>query len=400
MPGTPEQITGDWVNAVLRRTGMIGDSEAASIQVQVVGAETGFTSSVARVELSYDKPGTEGPRSLIVKLPSPHRRNRAVLEMLNVYEHEVRFYREIAGSLAVRVPRCYFGVIEAQSFSGLRRALRVLIKAAPARLTSLLAMSLVLLLSVRVRRFVLLLEDFDGTTQGDQLAGCTAEQAAGPLRALASLHATFWETSGVAHFNWLPVAGRGSKLMLSGFRRGRAAFLQRYGQLLAPESSEVLVWLEDHGDDLLDYFREFPMTVVHGDYRLDNLFWADSSTPGSVAVIDWQGIHRGPGVTDLAYFLASSLSPEVSDQDEARLVCLYHEELRQNGVEGYPLEQCHHNYEVAKLVLVCRLVSGIDFVDLGEGRGKALRECFVARVFARLPQPPYERFLSAAGGIA
>jgi len=39
MLDTPEQITGDWVNAALRRAGMIGDSEAASIQVQVVGTE-------------------------------------------------------------------------------------------------------------------------------------------------------------------------------------------------------------------------------------------------------------------------------------------------------------------------------------------------------------------------
>ena len=48
------------------------------------------------------------------------------------------------------------------------------------------------------------------------------------------------------------------------------------------------------------------MTVVHNDFRLDNMLFSDAADRAPLTVVDWQtvGLGRGPG--DIAYFLGSS----------------------------------------------------------------------------------------------
>ena len=49
-----------------------------------------------------------------------------------------------------------------------------------------------------------------------------------------------------------------------------------------------------------------PTTMIHGDFRADNLFF---EADGSVAAVDFQLIGTGRGVYDLAYFVTQSLDP-------------------------------------------------------------------------------------------
>jgi hypothetical protein len=75
---------------------------------------------------------------------------------LGIYEREVRFYAELAGSVPIRVPECYFGRIDDTGS-------------------------------------ILLLEDIRDLQVGDQVAGITEREAERIVDALAALHATFWE---------------------------------------------------------------------------------------------------------------------------------------------------------------------------------------------------------------
>lgn len=50
-----------------------------------------------------------------------------------------------------------------------------------------------------------------------------------------------------------------------------------------------------------------PVTIVHGDFRLDNMFFGTATGGLPFAVVDWQLIKRGRGVIDVAYFLAWSI---------------------------------------------------------------------------------------------
>merc|ERR1711908_149788 len=60
---------------------------------------------------------------------------------------------------------------------------------------------------------------------------------------------------------------------------------------------------------LLERLARPPLTLLHGDFRLENLRFSTCS-PVSVAAFDWQFVCRGRGAYDLAYFLALSRPPE------------------------------------------------------------------------------------------
>ena len=55
---------------------------------------------------------------------------------------------------------------------------------------------------------------------------------------------------------------------------------------------------------LLDDLATEPTTMVHGDWRADNLLFEPD---GSVAALDFQLIGTGRGTYDLAYFVTQSL---------------------------------------------------------------------------------------------
>jgi thiamine kinase-like enzyme len=63
-----------------------------------------------------------------------------------------------------------------------------------------------------------------------------------------------------------------------------------------------------------------PLTLVHADYRLDNLLYG---ADGTVTIIDWQTALWGPGPMDLASFLATSLTMEKRRHLEGALLSEY-----------------------------------------------------------------------------
>ena len=48
-------------------------------------------------------------------------------------------------------------------------------------------------------------------------------------------------------------------------------------------------------------------TLVHGDFRLENMFFGTSLGESGFAVIDWQDISHGEGVWDVAWFIGGCL---------------------------------------------------------------------------------------------
>ena len=85
-----------------------------------------------------------------------------------------------------------------------------------------------------------------------------------------------------------------------------------------------------------------PRTIVHADFRLDNLLF----TPGrpDPVVVDFQTITWGSGAYDLAYFIGGSLEPEVRRPAADDLIAGYHRALVTHGVDGYPLDALRMDY--------------------------------------------------------
>jgi aminoglycoside phosphotransferase (APT) family kinase protein len=86
-------------------------------------------------------------------------------------------------------------------------------------------------------------------------------------------------------------------------------------------------------------------SVVHADYRIDNLLFFPDPTRRPV-VVDWGGIAVGPPVADISYLLGASLPAEDRRAAEQQLVRGYHAGLLERGVDAMGWEECWHQYRV------------------------------------------------------
>src|SRR5690606_38609432 len=90
IPTTLDDVTPAWLSEAL------GEPVAAASLATIAQGE-GFMGQLARVRLSYGADGSSGaPPSLVIKLPTTQPGNRAVGEMMRLWEREHRFYDEVA----------------------------------------------------------------------------------------------------------------------------------------------------------------------------------------------------------------------------------------------------------------------------------------------------------------
>jgi aminoglycoside/choline kinase family phosphotransferase len=303
---TPEALTPDWLTAALTGGGHLRDTSVVDVTLRPLG--TGQMCDSVRVTPSYDPPGA-GPATLVAKLPAADPTSRATAVAMRSYEKEVRFYQQLAPHLPVRTPAVYHADIEVASGS-----------------------------------FVLLLEDMAPARQGDQLTGCTPAMAQVAVDELVRLHAPRWDDPALRELDWLhpdPDADRSASVALlamlwDGFRERYAADLPAHvhqaGDVLFANMDAYLVPADDG------------RTIVHGDYRLDNLLF--DATPGGtpVAVVDWQTCTVGPGAADVAYFVGAGLLEDDRRAVEADLVRRYHDALVAAGIAGYSFERFWRDY--------------------------------------------------------
>jgi aminoglycoside/choline kinase family phosphotransferase len=305
---TPEALTPEWLTAALAAGGHLGEARVVAAETTPVG--TGQMCDSVRVALTYDGP-TEAPPTLVAKQPAADPTSRATALSLRSYEKEVRFYQELAPTLAVRTP----GVLHAD-------------------------------IDPATAGFVLLMEDLAPATAGDQLAGCDAEAAALAVRELVNLHAPRWGDESLTALDWLhsesPDGHEMAATMLAMLWDG---FRQRYANDVLPHVSRA-------GDALFTGMRAYlggsasPATVIHGDYRLDNLLFFPAPASRLAGVVDWQTCALGPGVRDVAYFLGAGLDPAERARVEEGMVRDYHAGLEAAGVAGYAWDTCWEEYRL------------------------------------------------------
>jgi aminoglycoside phosphotransferase (APT) family kinase protein len=72
-----------------------------------------------------------------------------------------------------------------------------------------------------------------------------------------------------------------------------------------PVMNQVRDWLQAHIPE------SPPATIVHGDYKLDNVMWNPSDPPKPIAIFDWEMSTIGDPLADLGWLL--SYWPDASD---------------------------------------------------------------------------------------
>ncbi|MBX3372526.1 MAG: phosphotransferase [Phycisphaeraceae bacterium] len=143
--------------------------------------------------------------------------------------------------------------------------------------------------------------------------GCTTDDAAQVLAALASMHRAWRAPARQALLSPLPVWGDGERgaarphqRRADRFRGRLPRFLARYAHAMPPGLADRLVRLADRFEGLLSIADRWPRTLVHGDVHLENLLLPDGRAQ-PVALLDWQSASRGSGLVDAVRFLVESL---------------------------------------------------------------------------------------------
>jgi len=303
-------LTPSWLQAALRAAGH--EVTITKLAVEPVG--TGQLSVSLRARFETATPVSGLPGSVVLKLPSANQELRAFLRQ--AYLAEIGFYRELAATVDVDAPVCY------------------LVAATP-----------------DASSFTIVLQDLAPALPGDQIAGATVPEVAQATRNLAGLHGPRWGDPSLWDSPWLEAAKPGANHLAQMFPLMLPQVAERLGGSLSVADHETLSAV---GVVLDDFFtaRSHRYSLIHGDYRLDNLLFRDD---GRVFAVDWQTLTVGLPARDLAYVIGTSLSVADRRAAEADLVRGYWQELVGRGITSYTLEECFDDYRLG--MLHCSLIA-------------------------------------------
>jgi aminoglycoside phosphotransferase (APT) family kinase protein len=344
-PTTIEAITPAWLTAALRQSGHLDDCAVTHMRVVPLGEGAAILSRLARLNVTYDPPGT-GPPTFIMKVPTAKPDNRRIARVARAYYSEVSFYRELAARSPLRVPRWYAAELDESSGD-----------------------------------FVLLLEDLGMGRTADPLTGCTPADAETVIDALSRLHAAWWNHPTLPALTSFRSAADPSVIrsIATYFRETWPRFLERFGDSTPARALATIRTLAERMDVVVARTGGPPQTICHGDVRLDNLFFDLPDSP--IAAVDWQYCRRAVGPFDLADFLVYNLDVATRRAHEHDLLRRYYEGLRAGGVGGFGFDECLEDYRWAVLYWNQRAIT-TSIADPGNARGEALFASFRERCFA------------------
>lgn len=328
-------LTPEWLTGAMGR-------RVDDVALEPIGEGIGIVGQLARLHLR----GDDVPATAIAKMHSLHPENQGIAMHYGLYTTEAGFYTDCAHQLGVRVPTSFHAAASADGST-----------------------------------CVLLLEDMAGAVALDQVAGCPVDRAEQVVDDLAVLHARWWENPELDRMPWLrPLNNDAYKSITGHYGLGLDVVREHYGDVVPGASLDCAAHYGEIVADLYDWtYTHRPLTLVHTDLRLDNLFF-DHPDGSDLVMIDWQLTVRSLGAFDASYFLVESLTVDDRREHEEPLVRRYHEGLLAGGVTGYSWDDCwwDHRVSIATQFSIT-VVSAL--MDLGNDRGRDLADAMIRRQF-------------------
>ncbi len=354
VPRGPEEITAQWMQQALTAGGRSDLPPVLEIAREEIGSGAGFMGAILRCRLRYDEAKTPAERSpcapatVIVKLPSPLARNRRLGKRLGLYEREYDYYRLIASRAPVRSPALLYGDYEAGS-----------------------------------DRSVLVLEDFGGWQTVSHFDGASAEQTRRAIRAIAKLHGTYWNRTDLPPLNTFTdsFSTRRRTLLQLVYLANLAPTLARFGSFFSDDMRRLAETYASRIDSQIVRVAAGPKTLSHGDFRLDNIFFAAGRGDG-IAIIDWQVSGLRSPLFDVAYFLVGSVTTEVRRRIEREVLEEYTDIIGKMGVKGFTFEACWRLYREHSLANLLIMVVACGGLTLEDERRRQVVEVGLQRVLA------------------
>lgn len=338
IPSSISEVTPGWLAEV---TGF----DVAAITVEQIGVGVGVSSALYRVALE----STNGPATVVVKLPALDDAAVFTSSVLRMYVREVRFFNTLAASSPIRVPTCHFGAVDEET-----------------------------------SRFVIVMQDLAGMRVVDQLEGMALTDAERAIDALAAWHATWWgqadglAESGVTISLGDPIYPAILPMVFAEGWEKVTAGMEVSKQILdvGPRFAAAI-------PRLLTDLSQAPTTLAHGDYRADNMLFAPDD---SLVLLDFQLIGTGSGAYDLAYFVTQSLAPDVAADHERDLFARWQDGLRAAGVAADELTRMWDDYRKAAVFCLVYPIVASRGMDLADRRQFELLDCMNTRLSRAIDQ--------------
>jgi hypothetical protein len=328
-----DELTAEWLTAALRGTG--DPANVTRFERRPMGDGVGMMAALEVVDLHFDD--GRPSQSVVIKLKAQNEVNRNVALAFDIYRREVLFYRLIADRTGIGTPKVLMAEVDG------------------------------------AEDFVLMLEDLSDHRLGDQITGCSLADAELAVVGLAQLHAPFWDDVASAEFDFIPyeTPSTHGNALREGSLVGWDATVAAFGDAVPASMRAVKDRFLAAVPAMQQWLVTAPTTVVHGDFRMDNLFFGRSDAQLPMVVIDWQGCLRSKGVRDVAYLLSQSMPTEERRASEHDLVERWRQALVDGGVTGYSAEQAWEDYRRAVLALWTLVVVIAGTLDASNDRGRA-----------------------------
>ncbi|MCY4081622.1 MAG: phosphotransferase [Caldilineaceae bacterium] len=365
------EITAEWMRQALAAGGVSAASEIAAVEVERLSDVVNALGNLYRCCMFVQNGEAASPASVIVKLPGADALALRFARWMSLHRREYLFYRDVAGQKCMRVPALFYGDFDERS-----------------------------------HRFVLVLEDLGGMETIPQSAGLDAARAREAVRAVAGLHGRFWEAAGdpaLSACGDFLTTGE-CRIMQTVYLLTLPAALERFGDLFSVEAR----WLaEEFGYRIPAHFAAVsagPKSVVHGDYRADNMLFGGGRE--ELAVIDWQGFGTGCGMYDVAFFLGTSVSSDLRRRIERDVLDEYHAIVLGAGAESYSREACWRSYRQNMLGTLMPMVIGCGAMEMSDPKLVSQSRELLSRVLTAIEEldswaflPPRARFPGDGAGF-
>lgn len=343
IPTTPDEIDLDWLIAALRASGSPPDALPTNKDAQSLGEGLSASGVLTRLTLTYPDGAQPGPESMVVKMPMPSSNpNGASVRRQGAYPREIRFYTDLAPDCPIAVPRLFYADHDPDTGDA-----------------------------------VLIIEDLAPARPGGIAVGCTDAEALKIVSDLGVFHAWHWAAEVPGEISWVGENGLTdlmTSLMRARWPEGRERFVGDVPGDLINLADRFLV-----GNNPIAWIEEPPITLFHGDFRLDNMYFNDGTSPLEITFADFQRIGIGRGTTDLAVFAVMSLAVDERRAIEDKLLASYHGALIEGGVQDYSSEDLKLDYRRGVAFVALRsLVAQLIFTDAASGRGDAMLRMLTA----------------------
>ena len=299
------------------------------------------TNQRARLGLTYAT-ADAGPPTLFVKLAPLDPVHREMIGAIGMGDREAQFYADVAPTVELLVPRCYFGASDDDN------------------------------------AFVLLLEDLGA--RGCQFAsngewGVSADAGAVALEQLARFHARFEDAAERARVApWLSTPSQRMSEATSGLMR---MVLDAQAEHLSEDYAAIGELYVEHHAWFDEIWHSGPATYIHGDTHIGNVYLDD----GQVGFLDWGLSRVSTHLRDVSYFMTMSIDIEERRAHRARTAAGLPRRVARRGRRRHQLRRRVGRAPVARLLHRGGDVPGVHAVVRGKRRRRS-RQC-AARALRR-----------------